>query len=104
MSIELERAPDAITSDADCEVSESGSVVTSSTVDRINRRHRQIMEFGKRALEEAIDIGRELSDAKSSLEHGEWLPWVEDNLEFTTRTAQRYISVWDNRDQLKNDS
>jgi hypothetical protein len=79
-------------------------LVDQSIIDHINRRHRRIMELGKQALDEAIDIGRDLSEIKTSLDHGQWLPWLEKNAEFTARSATRYMRLWDNRDRLKSDN
>jgi Protein of unknown function (DUF3102) len=78
--------------------------VDQSIIDHINRRHRRIMELGKQALDEAIDIGRDLSEIKASLDHGQWLPWLEKNAAFTARSATRYMRLWDNRDRLKSDN
>src|SRR5258707_15371620 len=110
MSTETERAPmsgpekEVLGRDQSAEDSglgTNGGTVTSSTVDRINRRHRRGLDFGKRALEEAINIGCELYDANASIPHWQWLPWVEANLEFTDRTASRYMRLWDRRGYLK---
>lgn len=46
----------------------------------------------KRAGGEAIlTIGRGLMEAKAMLSHGEWLPWLEERVEFTERAAQRFM-------------
>jgi len=35
--------------------------------------------------------GEALNKAKALCKHGEWLPWVKDNLKFTRMTANRYM-------------
>ena len=41
-----------------------------------------------------IEIGRRLTEAKDLLEHGEWLPWLEKETEFSERSAQNYMKVF----------
>lgn len=46
----------------------------------------------KRAGGEAIlTIGRGLMEAKALLPHGEWLPWLEERVEFSEKAAQRFM-------------
>jgi Protein of unknown function (DUF3102) len=40
-----------------------------------------------------IRRGQLLIEAKDQLEHGEWLPWLEDNFDMDERTAQRAMAV-----------
>jgi len=42
-------------------------------------------------LEHAIKAGKFLQEAKSIVEHGEWLPWLKKNCAFSERTAQCYM-------------
>ena len=42
-----------------------------------------------------IEIGRRLVEAKELLQHGEWLPWLEKETEFSERSAQRYMKVFE---------
>jgi len=55
-------------------------------------------------LSKAIEAGGILHEVKAALPHGEFTPWVEESAGFNIRTAQRYMKVYENRDQLKNDS
>lgn len=41
-----------------------------------------------------LEIGRRLAEAKEQLSHGEWLPWLEEKVAFSERTAQQYIRLW----------
>ena len=48
----------------------------------------------KRAGGEAIlTIGRGLIEAKALLSHGEWLPWLEERVEFSEKAAQRFMKL-----------
>ena len=48
----------------------------------------------KRAGGEAIlTIGKGLMEAKAVLPHGEWLPWLTERVEFSERTARRFMQL-----------
>lgn len=85
--------------------------VEKSRVKKIAQLHGEITtlqeEIGgamKRSLKTAISIGELLEEQKSMLEHGAFIPWIEQNLPFDVRTGQRYMRAWKNREKLKNDS
>lgn len=40
-----------------------------------------------------IEIGRRLTEAKELLDHGQWLPWLRDRVEFSDSTAQRFMRL-----------
>ncbi len=73
-------------------------------VKKINILHNEIRGDLKKTFDKAIRIGGLLADQKESLEHGQFTTWVESNLDFDIRTAQRYMKVHNNREQLKSDS
>lgn len=52
------------------------------------------------ALSHAVAAGEALIEAKARLKHGEWLPWVRDNLDFSERTASRYMTIASNRTRV----
>lgn len=58
----------------------------------------------KRAGGEAIlTIGRCLIEAKDMLPHGEWMPWLTEKVEFSSRTAQNFMRLareWTNTQTL----
>ena len=66
----------------------------------INRLHNGIVGALRNTVTDAIEIGRLLTEHKASLEHGEWMPWLEANVSFDDRTARRYASLFENRDKL----
>jgi len=63
-----------------------------------------IMLNARQCLADALEVGRLLKEQKAELGHGEWLPWLKENVSFNVRTAQRYMNLHENRDRLKNDS
>ncbi len=65
------------------------------TPELIGAEIRMYAEAGRRiTLLCGIEIGRRLVEAKELLEHGEWLPWLERETDFSTSSAQRYMQVF----------
>lgn len=53
--------------------------------------------------EAVLAIGRGLIEAKTILNHGEWLPWLSERVEFSERTAQNFMRLareWSNPQAL----
>jgi hypothetical protein len=50
-----------------------------------------IHNLGKNMAEHAYKIGKILMWVKGQLKHGEFLKWIEENVWFTARTAQRFL-------------
>ena len=44
-------------------------------------------------IADVIEIGRLLIEAKGQAEHGEWLPWLEREFDFSDRTAENYMAA-----------
>jgi hypothetical protein len=61
------------------------------TAQEIVKLHNEIIDALKMTLRKAIRIGELLTEQKQSLKHGEFAPWIKDNLPFTDRTAQMYM-------------
>ena len=60
---------------------------------KINTAHRLATEAARSALEYALEAGRLLVEAKSQVEHGEWLPWLKANFEGGERNARNYMRL-----------
>ena len=80
---------------------------SSTTVDpyvdaisEIRSLHGEIITAARTTLASAIRIGQLLTEQKDSLKHGQWLPWVKENLPFEHDTASRYMSVFARRDEI----
>jgi hypothetical protein len=54
-----------------------------------------IRRLGKFVLDNVIEIGRRLTEAKEICGHGKWLPWLDREFAWKERTAQRYINVYE---------
>jgi hypothetical protein len=59
----------------------------------IRREHAEAVKNLKFAVMHAIAAGKSLIEAKKQLKHGEWLPWLEQNCEFSERTARGYMRL-----------
>ena len=66
------------------------------TPELIGAEIRMYVDAGRRlSLLCGIEIGRRLVEAKEMLEHGEWLPWLERETEFSDRSAARYMKLFE---------
>lgn len=53
----------------------------------------EILEMKQDAGNAILGIGQRLIEAKSMLSHGEWLPWLTEQVELTERAAQRFMRI-----------
>lgn len=84
-----------------CEVPEASPMpVLASLAARINREHAGVVEGLRQGLTHALQCGHLLTEARTELEHGEWMAWVEEHCEFKYRTAKNYLDLWERREEL----
>lgn len=62
-------------------------VVVSPTLSERAQRIRALIRGN------IIEIGRELIAAKAEIDHGKWLSWLEDEFDWTSKTAENYMNV-----------
>jgi hypothetical protein len=60
---------------------------------RINEAHRLAMHHAGEAVAQAIACGMMLLEAKAKVPHGQWLPWLRENIPFGERSAQGYMRL-----------
>lgn len=53
----------------------------------------EILEAQRQGGEAILTIGRCLIEAKAMLSHGEWLPWLNEKVAYSERTAQNFMAV-----------
>ncbi len=53
----------------------------------------EIWLYKQQAGAAILEIGKRLIEAKEQLSHGEWLPWLEEQVEFSEGTAQRFMRL-----------
>ena len=59
----------------------------------INVITEEIRFYKQQAGAAILEIGRRLIEAKEQLSHGEWLPWLEEKVEFSEASAQRFMRL-----------
>ena len=79
---------------------EQNAPVECRDIDTITR---EILNLKRVAGGAILDIGRRLIQAKELLPHGEWLPWLNEKVEFSERAAQNFMRLsreWTNPQTL----
>ena len=75
--------------------------IEKSRITEINTLHSEIGGHLKMTLDKAIRIGELLTEQKAGLQHGKWIPWIEENLPFSERSVRDYMRFYDRREELK---
>jgi Protein of unknown function (DUF3102) len=73
----------------------------SGLAERINAEHRACETAVNSALTHAMNAGGMLSEAKASLPHGAFGPWLKENFAGSDRTARAYMRVHSHREELE---
>jgi len=70
--------------------------MTDRTPERIATEINVIKEQAREVFcRSAIEIGRRLFEAKSMIPHGSWGKWLEENVDYSERTAQNLMRVYE---------
>ena len=59
----------------------------------INAEHQACEDGVRDGVCHALEAGKLLTEAKSQMKHGEWLPWLEKNFDGSPDTAERYAKA-----------
>jgi hypothetical protein len=78
--------------------------IEKTRISEIRQLHDEIGGAIRTTLDKAIRVGELLAEQKASMEHGEWLPWIEENLSFSDRLARDYMRFYEKREELKSAS
>jgi predicted nucleic acid-binding Zn-ribbon protein len=62
-------------------------------IQNIDTLTTEILILKQQTAQNIIEIGKRLISVKESLPHGEWGKWLEEKVDFTDRTAQRFMKV-----------
>jgi Protein of unknown function (DUF3102) len=76
------------------------AVSLASLADAANIEHRAFEATASAAVAHAVAAGEALAKAKAQLPHGDWLPWLRANVDFSERTARRYMTIAANRTRV----
>lgn len=74
---------------------------STQRVKEIVKLHNEVEKLLRTSLEKAIKIGELLTQQKEEVGHGNWGDWLKDNVPFTWASANNYMKVYKQRDQLK---
>lgn len=58
-----------------------------------NQAHENALKSANTAVQQAIECGQILLRAKAQCKHGEWLPWLQANVQFSGRTVRAYMRL-----------
>ena len=59
----------------------------------IEKTTAEILILKDQTAQNIIEIGKRLIEVKENLQHGEYLNWLKESVDFTERTAQRFVKV-----------
>ena len=65
----------------------------SNLVRSIEVIENEIIFFKAQASASMLEIGRRLIEAKEQIPYGEWQSWLAEKVEFSERTAQRFMKI-----------
>ncbi len=69
------------------------SLLDDETLSFVQLRTVEIRKLMKRSAQDIFDIGNYLSEVKDKLGHGNFLDWVDLEFNWSSRTANRFMSV-----------
>ncbi len=81
-------APAQLTSPVDGPV--SNGVQDQRSIDQITL---EINFYKAQTAQNIIEIGKRLIEAKQQLQHGEWLPWLRNKIEFSVNSADNFMKI-----------
>lgn len=75
----------------------TSSVKLATLVSKIRASHRRCLKALRSSLEHARETGNNLIEAQATVKACglEWIPWVQENCEFSVSQAQRYKRIAD---------
>ena len=75
------------------EIGAYASKLSSTRPRTIETVTEEILDIKQRVTEDFMELGQRLCEAKELLPHGEWLPWLEGRVQFSERTAQKFMQL-----------
>lgn len=75
------------------DISKFSSTVASCRPRTIETVTEEILCIKQRVAEDFMELGQRLCEAKELLPHGEWLPWLANNVQFSERQAQKFMAL-----------
>lgn len=76
--------------------------ITDKQLDSLNQLVTEIKFFQQQGYKCGWEIGKRLKQIKDTLEHGNWINWISDNLGYSYEKAYRFITVYEDDPNLSN--
>jgi hypothetical protein len=71
------------------------SVSNQASSEKLAAAAARIRALRKGLIADVIEIGRLLSECKALLVHGQWLPWLNREFQWSERTARNFIAAYE---------
>jgi len=68
--------------------------IVRNNIYEINQLHKEIRQGFYDAVNKGIRIGELLVQEKAKLKHGEWMDWIDKNLDFGIKQADKYMQIF----------
>ena len=70
--------------------------LTKRDIDNITEEIQELKTEAQRLIVHYVcKIGKKLAEAKAILQHGEWAEWLENEVNFSQRTATNYMKIYE---------
>jgi Protein of unknown function (DUF3102) len=73
----------------------------AALADEINAESRAFISGLRTTLKHGIRAGERLVQAKDQLSHGEWIPWLRENVDVSVRSCQEFMRLYHHRVELE---
>lgn len=77
------------------------SITTGDRTKEIKKELAELNQTLKMTVRKAIRVGQLLAEQKEYLGHGNWLPWLERNLDISDETARKYMKLYEYQDKTQ---
>lgn len=75
--------------------------VTTDKTQEIKKELSELNQSLKMSVQKAIKIGELLTQQKEYVGHGNFLSWIENNLDISDKTAEKYMKISDHRNKIE---
>jgi hypothetical protein len=77
------------------EIAAPSQAALAASPDQVLAEHAdEIRRLSKRLIDDLLEIGRRLMDAKARIGHGHWLSWLEREFGWSDDSARRYMRLY----------
>jgi hypothetical protein len=80
----------------DTVITVTNNITADTIAEKINEEHRLAHSAAETAVAHAVRCGQLLIQQRKAMNHGEFMPWVKKNCEFSHATANRYMKAGQN--------